>query len=158
MLASESKQLLTATLESPRVDSECPKHAKSLPVIISFLPLSHSLPATSKNTAAEEFAAANLSGLVGFLHLIAPTSVLCACLTECSSSVLSKITFIHPTQALVCQRCQHTRLRIQLSHQWPRLRGVQGLRALLRQVETPAHSRVSAGVSVGSVYRRVNSN
>lgn len=60
-------------------------------------PLSFSLsPAMSKNTAAEEFAAVNLSRLVGFLHLIAPTPVLCACLTECSSSVLSKITFIHP--------------------------------------------------------------
>lgn len=59
------------------MDSECPKYAKSLPVIISFLPPSHSLsPAASKNTAAEEFAAVNLSGLVGFLHLIAPTRFL----------------------------------------------------------------------------------
>lgn len=121
-LASESEQLLTATLESPRVDSECPKHAKSLPVIISFLPrpslaLIRSLRQRLKIQRLEEFAAVNLLGLLGFLHLIALAPVLCACLTECSSSVLSKITFIHPTQALVCQLCQHTRLRIELSHQ-----------------------------------------
>lgn len=112
-LASESEQLLTATLESPRVDSECPKHAKSLPVIISFLPrpslaLIRSLRQRLKIQRLEEFAAVNLLGLLGFLHLIALAPVLCACLTECSSSVLSKITFIHPTQALVCQLCQHT--------------------------------------------------
>lgn len=52
-------------------------------------PLLSLSPATSKNTAAEELAAVNLSRLVGFLHLIAPTPALRACLTECSPSVLS---------------------------------------------------------------------